>query len=354
MRKKFLSFTSVYFMIFILMFSFQSHNAFASEFNFAVKTVIPENQIDKKKSYFDLRMKPSQTQTLEMNLRNDTSKDVKINPEIHSAKTNINGRVEYGNNNIKEDSTLPYKIEDLITIEKEIIIPAKGSYTLKLDVKMPDKPFDGILAGGITLQEADEDKAGTNTDQGMEIKNKYAYAVAILLSLNDNPVSPHLVLGDVFPDQVNARNVIKANIRNVKPMYMNKMGVEAKVTKKGYSNVLYELKKDGMQMAPNSNFDLPIPLNGDKLVPGEYTLDLTAKSMGETWHWKKNFKIEGEIAKDLNTKDVTVQTDYTWLYIGLGVLFVLCAFLLWFLLWRRKKKKKDDESQEGKVTGSDS
>jgi len=33
-------------------------STFASEFNFAVTPVIPENQIDKEKTYFDLLMEP--------------------------------------------------------------------------------------------------------------------------------------------------------------------------------------------------------------------------------------------------------------------------------------------------------
>lgn len=43
----------------------------ASELNFAVEPVIPENQRDKTKTYFDLLVKPDIEQTIEINLRNE-------------------------------------------------------------------------------------------------------------------------------------------------------------------------------------------------------------------------------------------------------------------------------------------
>ncbi|QHQ63361.1 DUF3324 domain-containing protein [Anaerocolumna sedimenticola] len=320
----------------------------ASEFNFAVTTVIPDNQRDKNKTYFDLLMKPSQLQTIEIELRNDTDRDVKIKPEIHTATTNMNGVVEYGNNNIKADSTLLYKMEDIVTTKAEVEIPAKSSCMLKLDINMPKEEFDGFLAGGITLKEFKEveNTDNTNSDNaaGMSIKNEYAYVVAILLSENDSEIIPELKLNDVFPDQVNARNVISANIQNCMPMYMNQMTVEAKVTKKGDSTILYESSNEGLQMAPNSNFNYPIPLNGEKLKGGEYTLTMTAASMGEVWTWTRDFTIERDMALALNKSDVSIkQTDYTWLYVAIGTGLLLLVIVLWILILKKKKRKKSDE-----------
>ncbi len=320
----------------------------ASEFNFAVTTVIPDNQRDKNKTYFDLLMKPSQLQTIEIELRNDTDRDVKIKPEIHTATTNLNGVVEYGNNNIESDSTLLYKMEDIVTTKDEVVIPAKSSYMLKLDINMPKEEFDGFLAGGITLKEFKEEENTDNTNSdngaGMSIKNEYAYVVAILLSENDSEIIPELKLNDVFPDQVNARNVISANIQNCMPMYMNQMTVEAKVTKKGNSTILYESSNEGLQMAPNSNFNYPIPLNGEKLKGGEYTLTMTAASMGEVWTWTRDFTIERDKALALNKSDVSIkQTDYTWLYVAIGIELLLLVIVLWILILKKNKRKKSDE-----------
>ncbi|MFE3577386.1 WxL protein host-binding domain-containing protein [Lysinibacillus sp. NPDC059133] len=50
------------------------------------------------------------------------------------------------------------------------------------------------------------------------------------------------------------------------------------MTEKGRIEVLYQAKKQDVQMAPNSSFDYPIPLDGEKFKTGEYTLHIKAKS----------------------------------------------------------------------------
>nr|WGD97680.1 DUF916 domain-containing protein [Bacillus safensis] len=82
--------------IFSIMNISQTKQVNASELNFSVITVIPRNQIDQSKSYFDLKVKPSQKQTLQILMRNDTNQQIVIEPKVHTATTNVNGVVEYG------------------------------------------------------------------------------------------------------------------------------------------------------------------------------------------------------------------------------------------------------------------
>lgn len=56
--------------------------SFASEFNFAVTPKPSENQIDKQKTYFDLLLAPNQEETLTVDLRNDTDKEVVVEAQI--------------------------------------------------------------------------------------------------------------------------------------------------------------------------------------------------------------------------------------------------------------------------------
>ena len=69
----------------------------ASEMSFSVQAVIPENQIDKSQSYFDLKMQPDQSQDLTVELYNNTEKDLTISVTPNAATTNQNGVVEYNN-----------------------------------------------------------------------------------------------------------------------------------------------------------------------------------------------------------------------------------------------------------------
>ncbi|MDT1996140.1 LPXTG cell wall anchor domain-containing protein [Carnobacterium divergens] len=74
---------------------------------------------------------------------------------------------------------------------------------------------------------------------------------------------------------------------------------------------------------------------------------MTAKSMGETWKFKKDFTIKADVAKAFNEKDVTVKKDYTWIYILVGILLILLALLLiWFIIRKKKKEKEKKEAQK--------
>ncbi|WP_167629014.1 DUF916 and DUF3324 domain-containing protein [Listeria valentina] len=310
----------------------------AAEFNFAAETQIPSNQIDKKKSYFNLKMKPGQKQTLTIKLRNDTDKAVVINPKIHSATTNMHGVVEYGETSDQADKTLPYSLGDLIKVEKEITVPAKKSMDLKLNVTMPDKPYEGLLAGGVTLEEK-KNTTGKKQEKGLSIENKYAYVIGITLQESDKEVKQDLKLKKVEAGQTNARNAIFFTLQNPTPTYLNRFEIEAEITREGKSKTLYKTSQKNMQVAPNSHFAYPISLNGERLKAGNYTLHLKAKSSKESWQFTKNFQIKRDEANKLNKKDVTIESPNYWWLIALIAAAVIVIGLIIFFIWRHKRKK---------------
>lgn len=73
----------------------------ASEINFNVRAILLENQRSKVISYFDLRVVPGETQTLSVELTNDTE-DVTVYASANSAITNDNGIVDYSYNDAKK------------------------------------------------------------------------------------------------------------------------------------------------------------------------------------------------------------------------------------------------------------
>lgn len=339
------------------LFFFISVRGMASEFNFAVNPVIPENQIDKSKTYFDLKMSPGAVQTVEVLLRNDTDKDVVIEPKIASATTNLNGVVEYGQNDIEPDETLTHNLKDLVDIAETITIPKQSQVTLPLKVSMPSESFKGVISGGLTLKEKQEEASDQSEDQGLEIKNEYAYVVAILLRQTTDEIVPDLKLLAVEPDQVNARNVINVTFQNPTAAYLNSFCLINDVTKKGQNDSRYSSDTSGMQMAPNSHFSYPISLEGQKLEAGTYLLKSVAYS-GKSdegqykvkngdeeerylyrWEFKKEFTVAGDVARDLNRKDVTIEEDHTWQYLLIGLLLVIIAFLI---VWHRQKKNEGE------------
>lgn len=323
---------------------FYQSKAFAAELNFAVKPIIPENQRDKNKTYFDLRVQPGQQQTLKLLLTNDTENNVIIEPKVYTAITNVNGVADYSMEVKEHDKTLKTPITNVVKTVDEITVPAKGQVELPVEVKMPAEEFDGILLGGISLQEKEKKEDTKAKDKkNVSIENRYSYVVGIVLNENDNTVEPHLELNEVAPGQLNARNVITANIQNTKPVLVNQLSIDAKVSRKGSSEVLYHSEKKGMQMAPNSNFNYPIQLEGKSLEAGEYRATITAESKGKKWNWTKDFVIKADTAEKYNKSDVSIKKDYTWYYVIGGVLLLILISLLFYFLGRRKSKKEEQE-----------
>lgn len=328
----------------ILLMSCGMKTLLASELNFAVIPQKPKNQIDMKKGYFDLKVKPGQNQELTVLLKNTTNKAVIIKPKIATTTTNNSGVVEYGPTKKKVDKTLKHNITDIITTEKKVTIKPDSTYNLKLKVSVPQESFEGSVTGGLTLEEEIKEADKESSGSGMSINNRFSYVVGFDLREDVAKIKPDLKLNKIAPSQRNYRNVISANLQNIEPTYVNQLKVDAKITKKNNEKVLYQTKKEKMQMAPNSNFDFPVELaSGESLKAGKYTLDMTAKSYKNEWHWKKDFTISGDVAKELNEKDVTIEKSYMWYYIIGGILLLLLIFILILLL---KKRKKDETTEK--------
>lgn len=269
----------------------------------------------------------------------DISKEVIVEPKINLAFTNINGVAEYGESDKELDKTLLYNLKDVITVEESVTIPGQSSITVPLKVNMPDEAYKGILAGGITFKEkkSEEENKTTKEDNNLSIKNEYAYVVGVVLRESDEAVKPELKLNQVLADQVNARNAVKVNLQNTTPTFVDKLKVTTAISKKGSKDVLYRATKESMQMAPNSNFDFPTMLEGEKLAAGTYLLSMDATSDDNTWHFEQEFTIDADEAKTLNKSDVTIHEDYTWIYILLSALGGMLLMFALYLIFRKKK-----------------
>lgn len=325
----------------------------ASQLNFSVTPSIPENQVDKDKSYFDLQLEKSKGQELIVTLKNGTDKKVIVETSINRATTNLNGVVEYGKTKDKKDTSLVYNIEDFIEIkDSEIEIPPHEEKQLLLKVKGIPEVFDGILVGGLTFKEKQETATNKdNKNQGLAIENEYAYVVGIVLHGENEDISSDIKLKNAEAAQVNARNVINATLQNPKPKYLSSLSVDAVVTKKGSDDVLYSSKKKDMQMAPNSSFSYPIPLEGESLKPGKYTVAMNIKSLNDQWKLSKDFIIDKKVADSFNEKDVTIKKDDTWRYIVVG--FILLSIIIVILLvvlykYRKKERIKQEKKRRRK------
>lgn len=314
---------------------------------FSVKAVLPENQLNPDVTYYDLRVKPGQEQTLDLELYNSTKETQKVAVMINPGITNDNGLIDYSERekDYQYDDSLTLAITDIATTDKEITIPALSKVTTKIRLKVPDQPFKGMVLGGIYLTSLSENQEEQgNTEGGMQIKNKVVYSVGIKLTESDDPVEADLLYekGQTLAAQEAGRNIIKSKIRNIAPTNIDEMTYHAKIYAENAKEVLVERAVSGYRMAPNSYFHYQVPWGSQPFKPGKYRIELSAESKvtGQNWQWQDDFEITQEEAKELNESAIDLEETYNWpLYVALGV-GILFLIILVILFIRRQKKKK--------------
>lgn len=321
----------------------------ASVMNFAVETHIPDNQVDKSKTYFDLKMAPDQNQTVTTTLKNTTDKAVTVEVTINSAKTNSNGVIEYGKNTIPTDASLKHPLDSLMTGPSSVTLSPNESKDVTFLIKMPSDAFDGKILGGLTFQQKTSEVTQDASKSGTSIQNEYAYAIAVVLRETDTPVFPNLKLLTVKPGQENYRNVIHATIQNDQAAILSDVKVDAKVYAKDGKTPIYTSVKNELQVAPNTSWVYPISLENTKMEPGTYTLRMkvsgTSDKKSKTWTFSKTFKIAEKEARELNKSAVDVKANTNtkstnWLLIAVICLIILVVILIILFLLKNKREKQ--------------
>lgn len=315
----------------------------AAELNFSVNPVIPDNQLDKDKTYFNLKMDSEQEQTLEVVLSNDTEEDVTVEVNVNQAVTNNNGIIDYNQQPDEYDTSLEYLIEDIVDYDEEVVVEAQSEVTYPITVQMPDDEIEGMILSGIHFQEK-EDKEKEDNKEGLE--NKFAYTVGLQLMMDESDIESDLKLHDIEPTQVNHRNVVTANLQNPEARILAPLEVHAAVFKEKGEEVLFEEENEDVRMAPNSNFGYTIPWDNQPFKPGKYRLELEASNEDDEWSWTEYFEIEDDEAEEYNEKAVELEKDYTKLYIIGGIVLALLLAVIFFWLGRRTNRRGEDDEKD--------
>lgn len=309
---------------------------------YSVKANIPENQINKTLTYFDLKMEPNQKQEITLTVSNSSDEKATILITPNVAITNQNGVIDYSQSKTKVDSSLKNPLISIISPKQEVALEAKEKKEVAFTLQMPEKSFDGTILGGFYITKKEEDTKGKETEKNVQIKNKYSYVIGLQIRENTNEVKPAMKMNQIKPALLNYRTALTANLQNTEATIMKDLSVDAKVMKKGSTTVLHETSKKNLSMAPNSNFDFPINWDNKTIEPGRYTLQLVAKASEDEWKFEEDFEISSKESKPLNEEAVELEkAEPNWLLIILSVAFSVLIFLalIVFLIYRYQKKK---------------
>lgn len=324
----------------------------AAGFSYAIE--YPDNQIEKA-GYFNLLVTPGQKQTLNVKVINPTSEKITVNVDLNGARTNKNGVVEYGTNQIEKDASMKFPFEEIAKAKKSLEIPANRAEILSIELSMPQTEFDGLILGGIQLSK-DDSKDKQEKVEGSQIKNKYNYIVGVSLRNNFNEVIPKLALNRVYAEQFNYQNAIFINYSNVNAQMLENMSIEAQISKKGEGEVLYETKKTNMRMAPNSFINFPVSMEGEKMIAGDYVAKILVQGDGNIREeWTKEFKITKEEADKFNTRDLGLveEKGVDWKFVAMIVVGSLVAIGLIYggisyMQHKKNARKKSSKNSSSK------
>ncbi|WP_430602049.1 hypothetical protein IGJ02_002258 [Enterococcus sp. DIV0724b] len=304
------------------------------------EVLYPENQKNKNLGYFDLKMESGQEQIVALKLYNSLSKELTIQIQLNTAKTNSIGKVEYGPNNLEKDSSLTNDFINIVKAPEKVVIPPNSSKKVEVSISLPKTAPAGLIAGGIQLKPVNEHKMDNKSKKDTVI-NEFAFLVGVLLRVGDTTkIQPELKLNKTYIAFKDGKSHLFANISNSRPVYTEGMSIMVQVRKANKQKNLFEYRKDNMRMAPNSVIDLPIELADKGLTAGKYTAQITIKSNKDArWSFTEDFTINTLEANSLITTRVEKKSVGRPL-LGLLFFFLCLSLLIFFVMYKRIRHKK--------------
>lgn len=200
---------------------------------------------------------------------------------------------------------------------------------------MPNKDLEGFLLGGILIRKEFEEE---NSQEGVQISNEYAYVIGLQVTEDEQVVSPHLNLKEIYPELVNYRMAIVAELQNDQPVIIGDVDIEAEVYKENKPDEVFKTASiDSGQLAPNSTMEFVIDWENQYLEPGDYRLKMTATDGNQKWTWDEPFTITDEQGKI--SEDAVELEENTWLtpQLFIGVVVVLLIIIVVLLYTNRNK-----------------
>ncbi len=306
---------------------------------YSVRAIIPENQLNREVTYFDLRVEPNQKQVINVEILNSSQEDIEIDIHITNPITNSNGLIDYTNVEAKPEESLKIPIIEIATVEeKTVSIQAGKSVILPIYLEIPKEEFLGIILGGIYFEKK-MDKDEGKKKEGVQITNKYSYVIGLKLKESDREVEPDLLLKSVKPALVNYRTAVIAKIQNSAPTIAEKLAING-ILYNSKGKEVRRIEVENYRMAPNSSMDFVIDWEKKELKPGKYTLSMHANSGMQNWDWEDEFTIPKEQAQLLNEEAIEINKDYSLaIYLGFSlIVLILLSIIVWLV--RRNKQLK--------------
>lgn len=302
--------------------------------DYSISPILPNNQIDRSKGFYDLRVSPGQEQDIQLQINNYSNKEQTYKITVNTAQTNGNVLIDYSNEKIPSNDVNKMPISTFFDYPKSVKVPSKKTRIVTFKMKIPNKKWNGILVGGIQIKKDFVEERKKNSKKAF--LSEYAYVLGLELSQNDTEVNPDLKYVGVSPKSISNNAGVVTTLNNPTNMYIKGVQLTVQIFKENTAKpVITREIKDG-SIAPSSLVDLQIfngsPGNTKPLEAGKYRIEINIKDQTEhQWNFSDKFEITKEEAKAINRKVFVLKEEHnTLLYIIITVLLfiLLISFLL--------------------------
>ena len=306
---------------------------------YTIEGIPSDHQLDKKVSYFYLKESPGEKDQVNIKLTNDSLEEKNLEVKITNANTNANGLIDY-TGQLKDHHSLKNPLTSMAKVsQKEVKVPAKSSVETAIDIHMPDQTLPGVIIGGITVSEKQQEK---KEKKELSVGNIYTYTLGLVLT-NESAIEPKknvsVELDHVGPILFDGRKMVQVDILNRNPYMFTEATVKGKILEKGSNKVLKEQAKSNVSIAPYSIYPFQFDWVKENLKAGKYIFRGTVEAGGKTWKFDQEFAISAEKARAINEKSVFKIYIPNWLMYSAYGLGIVSTFGTFYLVLRRKIKK---------------
>ncbi|MDF0480213.1 DUF916 and DUF3324 domain-containing protein [Vagococcus sp. PNs007] len=318
--------------------SIESTQANENKLQFTPKLIQSKEKMDDSETDFKLKVKPNTDVSFSVDVTNESKEPIKMEAAIKDAATNNQGSINYASD--KKVINDKVSLEKIADYHEEFELKSHEKKTLKVSFKTPKEPFDGIILGGLYIEQKPDEKSKEM------IRNAFSYTVPVILVESEKNIDANLTFKSVTPELTGGRNALKVSLNN--PVYniLPDAFYEVNVTKKGEDKSLYKDELKGMSFAPNSTFDHYILMGQDNYQAGDYTAHIKVSSDYGEWEWNEDFSIKSQTAKDLNEKSVSVKRMSTLMKVMIGLIILLILIIIIVITMMRRKLKKIEKIRE--------
>lgn len=300
---------------------------------FSVRPILPDNQDKNITNYISITTNEKKiSQEIQFIITNKTNHALKVKVSPVNALTSPNGVIQYLPTLKETNSEITknlYGLKQYVkNSEKTVELKPSENKIVKLDIAIPK--MNGTILGGINFQTINEGSKGSE-DQ-FSINNEINNIIGVRFNFPTND-QPEFIIGTPFIDQMPALYALRLPITNDSSILLKDISLDYEVWDYKGEKVFGADKIDYVfNFAPNTKANIAIPWDHEKLSENKtYKITGEIKYQGENYPFEKEFtfKNEADTYSAINHTRPTIDKDWTWLLITLGMLTGIVMFLLW-------------------------